>query len=96
VGVVSSVQTGSGDAITRLVKNQVLITRIVKVGTEEAAASSSEGEGDQLLVTLAVKVREAGRIINTVEYGKIWLMKQNADTERGNGGFTSKIELGEK
>jgi pilus assembly protein CpaB len=96
VGVVSSVQTGSGDAITRLVKNQVLITRIVKAGTEDAAATSAAGEGGQLLVTLAVKVSEAGRIINTVEYGKIWLMKQNPDTERGNGGFTSKIELGQK
>ncbi|WP_187271794.1 Flp pilus assembly protein CpaB [Aeromicrobium terrae] len=93
VGVVSSVQTANGDAITRLVKNQVLVTRIVAAGVDQTAG---DGQGKALLVTLAVKVSEAGRIINTAEYGKVWLMKQNADTERGNGGFTSKIELGQK
>lgn len=92
VGVVSSFSTADGDAITRLIKNKVLVTR-VRVASDETAPDK---DGKPLLVTLAVFTKEAGAIINTLEFGKLYLTKQNADTEPGNGGFASKIEIGSR
>ncbi len=90
VGVVSSVLVKGDDGVTQVIVNRAVITRISR-------AVIADGEVDAtgaFLVTLAVKTRQVGEIINTAEYGKLWLTQQYPDTEGGSGGLVSKVQLG--
>jgi pilus assembly protein CpaB len=72
---------------TKLVINQLLITN---VQVEQLPSAPDEGEADDaspdvaptgnLLVTLAVDVEQAERIVFAAEHGTIWLTAQNEDT----------------
>lgn len=89
VGVVASYPTTDTGGFTQLAKNFVRVTRVV------GATASSDGKdiGAQQLITLAVLTRDAGRIINAAEFGKLWLTEQNKDTATGNGGSVTKSEI---
>ncbi|MEO6606314.1 MAG: RcpC/CpaB family pilus assembly protein, partial [Aeromicrobium sp.] len=90
VGVVSSVLIGGDNGVTQVIANKVVITKIALAITGEEGAQASGG----YLITLAVKTRQVGEIVNTAEYGKLYLTKQYEDTEGGSGGLVSKVELG--
>lgn len=64
---------GNGPQFGNLVRHNVLVT---KVGL---AASGEKGVGS--MITLAVKTQDAQKIAFAMEFGKIWLTAQNADTE---------------
>ncbi|MBC7632448.1 RcpC/CpaB family pilus assembly protein [Aeromicrobium sp.] len=88
LGVVASYQTSDGDGITRIVQNRVQVIRISDGGPV------AEGQvGGTQLVTFAVRTRDAGKIVNAVEFGKIYLTRQNKDTEGGNGGSISRNDV---
>lgn len=87
VGVVVSYPTTESGGFTQLAKNFVRVTRIT------GGAPSNDNTASQQLVTLAVVTRDAGRVINAAEFGKLWLTKQNEDTQTGNGGSVTKSEI---
>jgi pilus assembly protein CpaB len=89
VGVVASYPTNDTGGFTQLAKNFVRVTRVVG----GVKADDSEDVGAQQLVTLAVMTRDAGRVINAAEFGKVWLTQQNKDTQTGNGGSVTKSEV---
>jgi pilus assembly protein CpaB len=75
---------------TKLVLNQLLITN---VQVEQLPSAPAEGEADDatpevaptgnLLVTLAVDVEQAERIVFAAEHGTVWLTAQTEDTDEG-------------
>lgn len=87
VGVVASYPTNETGGFTQLAKNFVRVTQVA------GGVQIKEDVGAQQLITLAVKTRDAGRIINAAEFGKVWLTQQNEDTETGNGGSVTKSEV---
>lgn len=87
VGVVVSYPTNETGGFTQLAKSFVRVT-----GVNNGVAGDKD-VGAQVLVTLAVKARDAGRVINAAEFGKLWLTKQNKDTEPGHGGAVTKSEV---
>lgn len=89
IGIVASYQTKEGDGVTQLIRNFVPITRIASA----VAGTDATPDGGSQLITLAVKTRDAGKIINAIEFGKVWLTKQNADTETGQGGSISRNDV---
>lgn len=89
VGVIASYQTKEGDGVTQLIRNRVPILKITAPPNVAGAAPDS---GIQL-ITLAVRTRDAGKIVNAVEFGKVWLTNQNADTEFGQGGSISRNDV---
>jgi len=88
VGVVASYQTNDTGGFTQLAKNFVRVTRV----SGGLTGGKDDGATGQL-VTLAVTTRNAGRIINAAEFGKLWLTKQNKDTATGSGGSVTKSEI---
>lgn len=87
VGVIASYATTDTGGFTQLAKNFIKVTRV------SGGSAASGDAGGQQLITLAVKTRDAGRIINAAEFGKLWLTLQNKDTETGNGGSITKSEI---
>lgn len=81
-GVIASYSTTNGDGVTRLILNRVPVLR-VDDGVVGAA-------GGAQTITLAVRTRDAGKIVNAIEFGKVWLTKQNAATQTGQGGLISR------
>ncbi|WP_159085801.1 Flp pilus assembly protein CpaB [Aeromicrobium chenweiae] len=82
VGVFSSYDGATGNPI-----NNLLVLRVDNgvAGAEDAAGT---------LVTVAVKTLDAEKLVHTLEFGKIWLSKQNDDTDtRGGKAITSKDVL---
>lgn len=71
VGVIVSIDETKE---TSLVRHFVLVTK-VDHGPDGAAAAAA-------MVTLAVKSEDAEKIVYGMEYGKVWLTKQNVDTDR--------------
>lgn len=92
VGVLASYQTKEGDGVTQMIRNRVLITRIVGPGVKW---DGQPVDNVTKMITVAVKTRDAGKIVNALEYGKIWLTKQYADTEYGQGGSISRNDVTE-
>ncbi|MEH3034264.1 MAG: Flp pilus assembly protein CpaB [Aeromicrobium erythreum] len=68
VGVILSYPQDS-----KMVENRVVVTRIDLNKVADSGAAQAN-------VTLAVTTRQAERIANAAEFGKIWLTKQNAAT----------------
>lgn len=88
VGVIASYQSKEGDGVTQFIRNRALITRIkVGIAGQEAATGATQ------MITLAVTTRDAGKIVNAIEFGKVWLTKQNADTLGGQGGSISRNDV---
>jgi pilus assembly protein CpaB len=54
---------------------------VLKVGAEIAGSEESAGG----LVTVAVTTMQAEKLIHTMEFGKIWMTKQNDDTDTDGG-----------
>lgn len=75
VGVFGSYDPEQGDSWTNLVSHDVLVTKVGKGVTDGDAVTTTT-------VTVAVKTELAEKIIFTMEFGKVWLSLQNADTER--------------
>lgn len=59
---------------TNLVAHDVLVTKVQNGAAQDAALVAT--------VTVAVRTELAEKIVFTMEFGKIWLSLQNADTER--------------
>ncbi len=90
LGVVASYQTADGDGVTRIVQNRVQVLRISDGGP------LVDGQvGGTQLVTFAVGARDAGKIVNAIEFGKIYLTRQNDATLGGNGGSISRNDVTE-
>jgi pilus assembly protein CpaB len=88
VGIVASYQSKEGDGITKIVQNRVLVLRLSNGGP----VTDGQTGGTQL-VTFAVRTRDAGKIVNAIEFGKIYLTRQNKDTLMGNGGSISRNDV---
>lgn len=58
--------------------NELLLLRVQGVVAEDGTA------GEPLL-TFAVSTRKAQALVNGIEFGKVWLSKQNDDTEHAEG-----------
>jgi len=84
VGIVASFNPKEGEPFSRLILNRAQITRISKGG----AAASGE-PGSTQMITVALSARNALRLVNALEFGKVWATKQNANTDTGNAGFIS-------
>ncbi len=89
VGVVGSYKTREGDGFTKLIVNFVRVTRVKE---DDITSGGNEGTTGSL-VTIAVRTRDAGKIINAFEFGKVWLTKQTPDTTTGNGGSISRDDV---
>lgn len=72
-GVMSSYDGRTSNPI-----NNLLILRV-----DNGVAGSEDAAGT--LVTVAVGTLDAERIVHTMEFGKIWLTKQNKDTKTSGG-----------
>lgn len=78
VGLVASFAKKDNDGgYTNVVLNNLLVTRVSqsalgKVGADEA--------GVPVLVTFAVRSMDAEKLVNTAEFGKVWLTLQNSQT----------------
>ena len=81
VGIVASYTPKEGEPFSRLILNRVQITWI-----NGGAAATADQVGGTQMITVAVSGRNAIRIVNAVEFGKVWATKQNADTDTGNAG----------
>lgn len=57
-----------------LIRHDLLVTKVDAATIEEVGAAS--------LVTLAVLTQDAEKIAFAQDFGKVWLTKQNADTEK--------------
>jgi len=84
IGIVASYTPKEGEPFTKLILNGVQITR-----TNGGSAASGDQAGGALMITVAVSGRNAIRIVNAAEFGKVWTTKQNADTDTGNAGTIS-------
>lgn len=90
VGVIASYQTKEGDGVTQVISNRVLVLKVVGPGVKwDGGAADNVTQ----MITLAVRTRDAGKIVNALEFGKVWLTKQNKDTESGHGGSISRDDV---
>lgn len=76
VGFIATFQPkGDAPQFTNFAIQDVLVTQVGK--------AVAEGEDvTQQMVTLAVETLDAERVVHTAEWGKVWLTRQNADTDR--------------
>jgi pilus assembly protein CpaB len=90
VGIIASYQTREGDGVTQLIRNRVLVLKVAR------PAVKADGQADDnatQMITLAVTTRDAGKIVNALEFGKVWLTKQNKATASGHGGSISRDDV---
>jgi len=90
VGIIASYQTKEGDGVTQLIRNQVPITRIMGPGVKW---DGSPVDDVTQMITVAVRTRDAGKIVNALEFGKVWLTKQYPHTAFGQGGSISRDDV---
>lgn len=77
VGVFTSY--GNNDGKTANPINNLLVVKVDAVAAAEGAANVSS------TLTLAAKTLDAEKIIHAIEFGKVWLSLQNADTDTSGG-----------
>lgn len=70
--VVSYPRAGDDENLTKLVLENILVTR------STAALDVESGTG--AMVTLALTGGDAAKLVNAMEFGKVWLTLQNSDT----------------
>ena len=82
---------------TKLVLNDVLLTRVQSAGVVQASSGvgggssqSSAVNDDNVLVTFALKTHDAERVVWTAEHGTIWLSLQNSDTDTKGSSVVSQ------
>jgi len=78
VGIVASFKRKGGEAgDSNFLEQQVEVTRVASTALADAENGATAG----LLVTLAVKTVNAEKIVNTAEFGTLWLTLQNPKTD---------------
>lgn len=87
VGVIGSYTPKSGEPFSRLLLNRVPIIRL----DDGSATKGDAAGGTTQMITVAVSGRNATKIVNAFEFGKVWLTKQNAATDTNSVGT---IKLG--
>lgn len=81
VGVMASYDGRTRDAV-----NGVLVLKVeAGLGDGQSAAGST--------VTVAVRTLDAEKIVNAMEFGKVWLTKQNTDTDTDGGRVVDAEEV---
>jgi pilus assembly protein CpaB len=70
---------GRTPSATRVLLNKVMVTG-VQHQTEDDVGTDRTSPGGNLLVTLAATAEDAERILFTMEFGRIWLARQDADS----------------
>jgi pilus assembly protein CpaB len=81
VGVMASFDGRTSDAV-----NDVLVLKVdAGVGDGQSAAGAT--------VTVAVRTLDAEKIVNAMEFGKVWLTKQNDDTDTRGGTVVDAEEV---
>jgi pilus assembly protein CpaB len=87
VGVIVSFEPKDSKApqFTDFALQDVLVTR-VKGGVDAENATKS-------LVTLAVRTLDAEKVAHSVEWGRVWLTLQNADTDRSGAKIITAKEV---
>ncbi|WP_370187337.1 Flp pilus assembly protein CpaB [Aeromicrobium sp.] len=73
VGVMASYEGRTATAVNRV--------RVLAVSAGVGDAQVASGA----TVTVAVRTVDAEKIVNAMEFGKVWLTKQSADTDTGGG-----------
>ncbi len=93
VGVFASYPaTDGGSGTTRMTLSRV---RIVAVKKNAAGDAGAEATAAGIRVTLAVTTRQAEKVANAAEFGKIWLTSQNAKADvKGSQKTDAKVVLG--
>ena len=97
VGVYGSDEK-EGEGYTTVIEHDVLVMRIRAAGAtgEDGAPSGGGGpEGGNYLVTLAVKTQGAIFDIGFFEFGKVYLTKQNRNTDPGRWPELAKLPFGQ-
>ncbi|HJR90334.1 MAG TPA: RcpC/CpaB family pilus assembly protein [Aeromicrobium sp.] len=97
VGVYGSDEK-EGEGYTTVIEHQVLVMRVRVAGaTRDDGATPTGGgpEGGNYLVTLAVKTQGAIFDIGFHEFGKVYLTKQNRNTEKGPWPELAKLPFGQ-
>lgn len=81
IGVLASYSGSTAVAV-----DKVLVLRVdAGVGDGQTAAGAT--------VTVAVKTADATKIVNAMEFGKLWVTKQNDGTDTSGGGSISADEV---
>ena len=73
VGVLGTYETKDGRTFASWTRHNVIVTKV--------AGDASLEKGAIVMVTLAVKTLDAEKIAFTKDFGKVWLTKENSDTE---------------
>jgi pilus assembly protein CpaB len=96
VGVYGSDEK-EGEGYTTVIQHQVLVMRIRGAGAtgEDGAPSGGGTEGPTYLVTLAVKTQGAIFNIGFYEFGKVYLTKENRNTDEGRWPEMAKLPFGQ-
>ncbi|WP_040320023.1 Flp pilus assembly protein CpaB [Aeromicrobium marinum] len=74
VGVFGTYDPEQGDSWANLVSHDVLVTRVDQATTADASTA--------IAVTVAVGTELAEKIAFTMDFGRMWLSLQNADTDK--------------
>lgn len=80
----------SYDGETRFVMQNLQVTRIAGTVVNEATDGAA---GTPLLITFAVKTRDAEKIVNAAQFGTIWLTLENDDTDRSGSKLVAKKDV---
>lgn len=80
VGVMVSYDPQGKTQITTNAMNGILVRKV-----DVAALQGVLDEGKTAEITLAVKTLDAEKIVHGIEWGKVWLTKQDADTDTTGG-----------
>ena len=86
VGVMTSYTDGQ-DSVTANPINDLLVIRV------NGGVGAAEGEAVSVMVTFAIKTLDAEKVVHAMEFGKVWLTKQNDDTDTGGGRTITKEDV---
>jgi len=77
------------DGQTNFAVQNVQVTRV----DAGLVAQAAENAGVPLLITFAVKTRDAEKIVNAAQFGTIWLTLENDDTDRSGSKLVAKKDV---
>lgn len=83
---------GTTPNATRILLNKVLVTG-VQHQSDEAVGTDRIAPGGNLLVTLAATAEDAERILFTMEFGMVWLARQDEDAPEPETDVLTRLNI---
>lgn len=87
--VVAGDRVGVFSSYDGVTSNPINDLQVLKVDNGVAGAEDATGT----VITVAVGTLDAEKLVHTMEFGKIWLTKQNDDTDTGGGKTVSRTDV---